>query len=110
MTRWDKSAECATVATEVFFNPGHERLALAICADCPVRDACLSAALIEETGVGRHGRHGIRGGQTPDERAAGHGTRANYKRGCRCADCREANAVESRRARAKQRAAAGGGA
>lgn len=107
MTRWDKSAECATVETSVFFDPGHERLARAICADCPVREACLAAALTEERGMGLHARHGIRGGKTPAERLAGHGTAAAYKRGCRCEPCRSLKASYSRTSRSR---AAGGGA
>lgn len=40
-------------------------LAKRICAACPVREACLQAALAEEGGRGHHDRFGIRGGLGP---------------------------------------------
>ncbi|GGJ81742.1 hypothetical protein GCM10011583_11490 [Streptomyces camponoticapitis] len=39
-----------------------------VCENCPVREACLDAALAEEGGCGRDSRHGIRGGLDGDER------------------------------------------
>lgn len=45
-------------------------LAVAICAECPVRQACLAAALEEESAGGGRYRHTIRGGLTGDQRAA----------------------------------------
>lgn len=40
-----------------------------VCARCVVRVDCLSAALIEEDGVGRDYRFGVRGGLTGLDRA-----------------------------------------
>lgn len=105
MTGWHKSAECASAPTDIWFDPGHERLALQICAECPVREACLTAALEEERGLATHSRHGIRGGLTAAERlnvsvvpfrpvlddpVLSHGSRTLYRKGCRCTACAEA--------------------
>ncbi|MDA8269754.1 MAG: WhiB family transcriptional regulator [Actinomycetota bacterium] len=57
---------CAGAPVDLFFpdptRPDAQRLeqARAICADCPVREACLAAGMAEE--------HGIWGGLTPRER------------------------------------------
>jgi WhiB family transcriptional regulator, redox-sensing transcriptional regulator len=71
-TDWQVRAACRTTNTEAFFNPDYlrgrnkrarEAAAKAICARCPVREACLAWALyLGET-------HGIWGGMTPEERA-----------------------------------------
>jgi len=71
-TDWQARAACRDADTEAFFNPDYlrgrnkrarEAAAKAICADCPVREACLAWALyLGET-------HGIWGGMTPAERA-----------------------------------------
>ncbi|HEX2307252.1 MAG TPA: WhiB family transcriptional regulator [Jatrophihabitantaceae bacterium] len=71
-TDWQVRAACRNTDTEAFFNPDYlrgrnkrarEAAAKAICADCPVREACLAWALyLGET-------HGVWGGMTPDERA-----------------------------------------
>ncbi|PRX95603.1 WhiB family transcriptional regulator [Allonocardiopsis opalescens] len=59
---WASGAACRTVDPEVFF--ADEGRALAICRTCPVRAACLEAAL--EYGE----EHGVWGGTTPQQRAA----------------------------------------
>lgn len=51
--------------------PGH---VARVCAACPVAGDCLESAMLEEGGHG--GRHGIRGGLTPEERRALHRRRA----------------------------------
>lgn len=85
-----------------------------MCAVCPVRDACLVDAL--QAGE----PNGMRGGLTPterrrlalqqghlDPRAARHGTRSRFVRGCTagpdggsCRDCRHAHSVYERERRA----------
>lgn len=68
---WSKSAACAGMDTEIFFPSGsgarNNRLALAICRTCPVRDSRLDAALDEEKHAA-YGVYGIRGGLTAEER------------------------------------------
>ena len=71
-TDWQVRAACRNTDTEAFFNPDYlrgrnkrarEAAAKAICAACPVREACLEWALhLGET-------HGVWGGMTPEERA-----------------------------------------
>ena len=71
-TDWQARAACRDADTEAFFNPDYlrgrnkrarEAAAKAICAHCPVREACLEWALhLRET-------HGVWGGMTPEERA-----------------------------------------
>lgn len=99
-----------------------ERQAKAICARCPLRAACLEAALECKE------RHGIWGGLNPDERVrlkqsrrmirpAEHGTDSGYyahRRGSRegftrepCEECRKAHrAAERAREAAKREVAA----
>lgn len=73
---WQERAACAGADTVLFFDYRHETAALALCGRCPVRDACLAAALAEEsdpvTGnpLGRQMRHGVRGGLTSTARFA----------------------------------------
>ena len=123
MTTWHKSAECASLPTDIWFDPGHERLARQICEEvCTVRVACLAAALEEEHGTAEHARHGIRGGLTAAERlnvsvvpfrpvlddpALSHGNRSLYRKGCRCAACTEAQRAYHREWNQRRRAKAG---
>jgi WhiB family transcriptional regulator, redox-sensing transcriptional regulator len=72
-TDWQHRAACRDTDTEAFFNPDYlrgrnkrarEAAAKAICAGCPVREACLEwAVYLGET-------HGVWGGLTPEERVA----------------------------------------
>lgn len=111
MNDWHQDAACANETVDIWFDPGHERLALNICSACTVRSKCLAAAFDEERGLGSHARHGIRGGLTSIERTnAGtepsrtvlddpvlaHGSRSLYRKGCRCAACTEAQAAYHR--------------
>lgn len=66
---WRAHANCRGVDPNVFY-PGDVDYSAArkICNDCPVQEQCLRAAMAEETGHGRQGRYGMRGGLTPDER------------------------------------------
>ncbi|WP_193317994.1 MULTISPECIES: WhiB family transcriptional regulator [Streptomyces] len=68
---WEREAVCRTTDPELWFPSQGEsgRVALDICWNhCPVRISCLDAALAEEQRP-RSGRHGIRGGYTPEQRA-----------------------------------------
>ena len=75
---WRDDALCRNAPLKVFFPAGKPqgtgtskpdyRPAQRICALCPVREACLSEAMLMERTNG--GRHGVWGGLTPDERAA----------------------------------------
>ena len=71
---WHYDAACRGMDTEIFFdcatNAANIQQAKRICSDCPVRDACLQAALDEEAGQRSQERHGIRGGLTHLERGA----------------------------------------
>lgn len=64
--------------------------AKAVCATCPIRQACLDGA------IERDERYGVWGGLTHAERlqvtpGVEHGTYATYVRGCRCEACTDAN-------------------
>lgn len=63
---WWDSAACKDRAADTFFpdvaHRGAYKLARAVCADCPVRQACLEDAL------SRNERYGIWGGKTTRER------------------------------------------
>ena len=81
MTRreaWQEQAACIGADSEAWFSDDSEitRAAKRVCAGCPVRTTCLTAALAEEDVYGYGVRYGIRGGLDPRERriAAGTGT------------------------------------
>ncbi len=66
---WLDRAACRDQNPELFFpvsevGPGAEQIARAkaVCAQCPVRDECLSYAIDNRLD------HGVFGGMTPDER------------------------------------------
>lgn len=68
---WVLTAACRAVDPEIF-NPKtrHESAAaIAICDTCPVIDACLAAALVEEDGDA-FGPWLVRGGMNKTQRAA----------------------------------------
>ena len=71
MTTFDR-ANCAGMDVEHFFPLDTDRrgvaAAKAICADCPIADACLNFALEMETS-GRQQRFGVYGGLSPRQRA-----------------------------------------
>lgn len=98
MNRWQDAAACKGLTDAMYPARGDfEGLqrALAICASCTVRAECLDYVmhLGEKEGVwaGTTGR---------ERRAIKHvspcGTRNAYARGCRCDDCRAANAKHRR--------------
>jgi WhiB family redox-sensing transcriptional regulator len=63
---WEADARCRLYDPEIFFDPGvrSQRRAKAICAKCPVREACLAFALQSRT------EFGIWGGLSGRERVA----------------------------------------
>lgn len=72
---WELSAVCRTTDPELWFPTlgQSNEPAVAICRDqCPVREACLEAAMAEEhpANPSRVPRWGIRGAKTAQERAA----------------------------------------
>jgi hypothetical protein len=124
---WRSHASCAQPAydgRELWFAPidsPDAAEAKQVCAGCPVRHACLTAAMAEEGAAHRSDRYGIRAGLTgPDRRRlyeklrergqmqarergglAPCGTRAAYRRHLRreetpCESCRRANAANER--------------
>lgn len=68
---WQESAACAGMDLDLFFGrdgepaaerEARERRALAVCAGCPVRDACLEHAMTVPE------RFGVWGGMTEEQR------------------------------------------
>lgn len=69
---WIKQASCADILDPEIFYPGRNEtssLAKKFCAQCPVQQLCLDAAMGEEEGLTLSRRFGIRGGLTAAERA-----------------------------------------
>jgi hypothetical protein len=68
--RWTELAACRGVALEVFFpaHPADYRAARAICATCPVIEACRAATDRAEDGVPFAHVHGAYAAETPRER------------------------------------------
>ncbi|MFF8910552.1 WhiB family transcriptional regulator [Streptomyces olivaceoviridis] len=69
---WEGQAACRGLDPALFY-PAKEQAeqvkrARAVCEECPVRKACLAAALADENGLGPSGREGVRGGLTGRER------------------------------------------
>ena len=88
----------------LFFDPVNAAAAQAVCAACPLIDACRRAALTAEGSTSVYGRFGVVGGMTPLDRAlaAGalrHGTAAAWRAGCLCSACAAAKPAGSRRQR-----------
>ena len=79
---WYHDAACQGVDVEAFFTPARRtrdsRYVFALCRACPVRQACLDAALDEEKNAA-YGVYGIRGGLTADERRQIIRRRTGYK-------------------------------
>lgn len=73
---WHTRALCAQPQFHKLVNAWHpgpnERakteFAKKVCGACPVRQACLDDAILQEGGCGHENRHGIRGGLTPRSR------------------------------------------
>lgn len=75
MAHWSEDAACTGTPWEAWYPPSGAgnvtvtRAAVAICTPCPVRAACLDAAMAEEADAGACYRAGIRGGLTAAQRA-----------------------------------------
>lgn len=67
---WHRYAACHG-QTELFYGELEleQRIALAVCRGCGVREDCLAEALDEERLLGPGSVHGTRGGMTARERA-----------------------------------------
>lgn len=78
---WHDDAACRGMNPNIFHPEGGNGWATArrVCSGCTVRRDCLSAAFDEERRLGRHNWHGMRGGRTPEERAALLGLRPRKK-------------------------------
>lgn len=69
---WRHQAACLDVDPEIFYpDRDHDTTdqALALCEQCPVRDACLTTELAIEGRTAAAYRYGIRGGELPKGRA-----------------------------------------
>jgi WhiB family redox-sensing transcriptional regulator len=107
---WADQAACKDSDLATFFPPVGDRrtylTAVAICADCPVQTACLDYALKNRIQFGVWGGLNIRrrrevAGKVRRRRwppMPAHGA-SRYRRGCRCAECRDAHRAESVRYR-----------
>lgn len=93
---WQRNAACVGSDPDLFVAETEAALlkARTFCTACPVTAACLAAALDEERGMSAAGRAGIRGGLTPEQRAALAGP----------VDEPSQDAVESRSEKARTRA------
>ena len=103
-TGWGVRAACSVSGVEstVFDlgTGGQVRLALFLCSVCTVSRECADAARAESAdGVIRAGAF-WEGGVASLLSEPEHGTRARYKRGCRCLVCRAAEAAYRRELRA----------
>lgn len=97
---WADRAKCRGLDVDMFMPPRGDtnRHAVAVCNACPVKAECLDYALTAPVE-----RHGVWGGTSERERCQlriakvpDHGTRPRYNRGCRCDECRAANAAYRR--------------
>lgn len=69
MTRSQRQrAACLGKPTRLFYAQTSESTALAICASCPVREACLREELATNAGRGFWDIQGVRGGMTAVDR------------------------------------------
>jgi hypothetical protein len=69
---WEERAACRNLDQALFYpakgDVGQADRARAVCARCPVREACLSATLVDEKRLRPSDREGIRGGLDGRER------------------------------------------
>jgi hypothetical protein len=72
MSGWEAQAACRGMDSGLFYPPKaaveQERRARAVCAGCPVREACLASTLADEKRLRPSDRDGIRGGLDGRER------------------------------------------
>ncbi|MGW5176681.1 WhiB family transcriptional regulator [Streptomyces sp. NPDC004082] len=67
---WESSASCRHQDADLFFSRATKRVAMAICAACPVLKACRDAVLRREKGLPRCRRSGVVAGLTGPQRYA----------------------------------------
>ncbi|MER6673683.1 WhiB family transcriptional regulator [Streptomyces sp. NPDC000983] len=67
---WESSAACGQRDAELWFSRRSSSAAVAICASCPVLDACRAAVLQRERGLPRCRRQGVVAGLTGAQRHA----------------------------------------
>lgn len=67
---WELNAACSTADSEMFFKKDSRAAAKALCAGCPVQEACLESALVREADVPKGFRTGIVAGLTGSQRWA----------------------------------------
>ncbi|MFF3311442.1 WhiB family transcriptional regulator [Streptomyces sp. NPDC002952] len=67
---WESNASCRHQDADLFFSRATKRVAMAICAACPVLKACRDAVLRREKGLPRCRRSGVVAGLTGPQRYA----------------------------------------
>ncbi|MEU9733962.1 WhiB family transcriptional regulator [Streptomyces sp. NPDC048002] len=67
---WERSAACGQRDADLWFSRRSSSAAVAICAACPVLDACRAAVLQRERGLPRCRRQGVVAGLTGPQRHA----------------------------------------
>jgi len=117
-SEWRAKALCLGLDQELFFPDSRQGQTYArarrVCGHCPVRQACLADALVEERYLSMEHISGMRGGLTPDERVARQpadrwcGSQRGYRQHLErqepiCADCEKANEKFARQRRMGQR-------
>ena len=93
---WKDNGNCAGIDPEWFFDEDNDeatvQVAKSLCDGCPVRDLCLSYALVADE------RLGVWGGTGEKERwnLAGrlHGSARLASRGCKCSPCLDTREIQ----------------
>lgn len=107
---WVEQAACRGTDRRLWFPPVGDRVtyvaAIAVCAECPVRQACLDYAVANRIkfgvwgGLNEHRRRALTGStRRPRRLTPLHGTPGRYRHGCHCEECREAHRIEAARYR-----------
>lgn len=99
---WESRAACRGLDPKLFYpakgDVEQENRARAVCAGCPVRDACLASTLADESPLGPYDREGIRGGLSGRERyVVAHGGMPRRRRKKKPAAARAAAPVKPAR-------------
>jgi hypothetical protein len=99
---WDEQAACRNLDPDLFYpakgDAEQAGRARAVCAGCPVREACLASTLEDEKLLGPYDREGIRGGLDGRERyVAQHGRMPQRRRKARPARIASASRVRKPR-------------
>ena len=94
---WRATSNCSGMNNEWFFDEENDSASVttakAVCEGCPVRESCLSFALVTDE------RFGVWGGTGEKERwalaAKTHGSSRLAKRGCKCSPCTDTRRIGS---------------